>query len=171
MIFLCQEILWFFCVERLHDFFLCQEVTWFFLCLEVAWFFFVPRGCMIYFGAKRLHYFQGNGPQADSFIELRCQFICPLFMSLFSMPLIGPQITWSDPGLSFVDPPPSSLTPRGCMWFFDKIPLDGGDNGNDNNGGGKKLLSANFWTQAETKIVVLLSALVERFFVCRMQDF
>ena len=35
-----------------------------------------------------------------------CVFLClSLFMRFFSRPLIGPQVTWSDPGLSLVDPP------------------------------------------------------------------
>ena len=32
-----------------------------------------------------------------------------LFMYFFPRPLIGPQVTWSDPGLSLVDPPLSFL--------------------------------------------------------------
>ena len=32
-----------------------------------------------------------------------CLSICPLPMLFFSRPFIGPQITWSDPGLLFVD--------------------------------------------------------------------
>ena len=50
--------------------------------------------------------FSKNRPLADSFIESRCPFVClSLFMQFFSRPLIGPQITRSDPGLSLVDPP------------------------------------------------------------------
>ena len=64
-----------------------------------------------------------NSCEADSFIELRCQFIylyifpsvcLSPFHVIFFRPLIGPQITWSDPGLSLVDPP-SSLGPP---WVF-----------------------------------------------------
>ena len=32
-----------------------------------------------------------------------CLSVCPLPMQFFSRPLIGPQITWSDPGLSLVE--------------------------------------------------------------------
>ena len=50
---------------------------------------------------------QSIGPLADSFIESQCWCVCvrvcPLPMQFFSRPLIGPQITWSDPGLSLVD--------------------------------------------------------------------
>ena len=33
-----------------------------------------------------------------------CLFVCPLPMWFFSRPLIGPQVTWSDPGLSLPKP-------------------------------------------------------------------
>ena len=35
-----------------------------------------------------------------------CVCVCPLPMQFFLRPLIVPLITWSDPGLSLVDPPP-----------------------------------------------------------------
>ena len=49
----------------------------------------------------------------------------------------------------------------------------GGDEGGGDEGGGdckKKLLSTPLLTPAETKIWVLLSVSVERFFVSRMRD-
>ena len=38
---------------------------------------------------------------------------CPLPMQFFSRPLIGPQITWPDPGLSLVNPPSLSYDSGG----------------------------------------------------------
>ena len=56
-----------------------------------------------------------------------------------------------------------------------KSPLGGGDDGDDGDGGGGAgrggMLPAPFLTPVETKILVLLSALVERFFVPRIEDF
>ena len=57
-------------------------------------------------------HFQRIGPQADSFTELRCVSVCLMspFHVVFSRPLIGPQVTRSDPGLSLVNPtPPYSI--------------------------------------------------------------
>ena len=61
------------------------------------------------------------------------------------------------------------------LFLLLKSPLGGG-NGSDKDGGGGIisfifLLSAPFLMQAETKILVLLSASVKRFFVSRMRDF
>ena len=63
-----------------------------------------------------------------------------------------------------------------CYNFFLLKSPSGGGNGSDEDGGGGIilfifLLSAPFLTQAETKILVLLSASVKRFFVSRMRDF
>ena len=121
--------------------------------------------------------------------------VCPLSLSFFSRPLIGPQITGSDPGLSLVDPPPPCL---GFSWGFPGV-CPGFSQGfprvfpSFSQGFPGAFLfffthlflfvfSRNFFfflitqfpflSRNHSKIVsVLLSALVERFFVSRMRDF
>ena len=55
--------------------------------------------------------FKASALWADAFIELRCQYICLFvylspFMLFFLRPLIGPHVTWSDPGVSLAETPP-----------------------------------------------------------------
>ena len=51
----------------------------------------------------RIFFFQRIGPYVDYFIESQCQFIYPSPPhAIFFEALIGPQVTWSDPGLSLV---------------------------------------------------------------------
>ena len=50
--------------------------------------------------------FSKNQPLDDSFIESRCRSVFGYvsFHVIFLRPLIGPQVTWSDPGLSLAKP-------------------------------------------------------------------
>ena len=48
-----------------------------------------------------------SGPSCSSSRKVcLLSFVCPLPMQFFLRPLIGPRVTWSNPGLSLVDPPP-----------------------------------------------------------------
>ena len=57
--------------------------------------------------------FWPTGPSGPSWSSSRkvCVLcvVCPLPMRFILRPLIGPQVTWSDPGLSLVPPPPHKI--------------------------------------------------------------